>query len=134
MSDVDDDDMEDHSYLGWEVLICLKSDVDRAGTTRNVPNLARWETGMGGLQWIESLAEAGRATYQPCADSRRYVVSAGVIAEVLRNGVPRHVGPRVIGDNYVMPGGWTGNERIDIARIQALESDEALLVETWDQS
>lgn len=136
MIDVDDDeDMEDpSSHLGWEFLIYRKLDVDAAGTTSNVPNLASWETGLGGMQWIEALEKAGRATYRPGKDTPGYFVSAGVIAEILKNGVPAHEGPLVIGDHYVMPSGWTGNEKIDIARIQALDPDETLLIEAWDQS
>lgn len=117
--------------LGWEFFIS-RQHVSAANTEKTV---AFWKAGIGGTHWIDALVSEGRA-----ADlggngyPLRYSVTAGVLLSVLRRGLPNHEGPPVIGDNYVMPKGWVGEGRVKLEILEAIPSDEVLLVEAWDQS
>jgi len=52
----------------------------------------------------------------------------------LTKGVPKRDGPAVIGENYVLPGSWTGNVIIHPDRIAACPPDKLLTIDVWDQS
>lgn len=121
--------------LGWEFLVSRqRGDGDEDGTGA-APVLARWQAGLGGTKWLDDLVSKGVAS-DLGGDGYpiRYTVPAGILVAVLGEGPPKHGGPVVIGDDYILPGGWTGNVRIDIARMKELDPSEILLVEAWDQS
>lgn len=113
--------------LGWEILVTPKSDDKRL--------LASWKVGLGGTAWLDELAKKGLAK-DLGGDGYpiRYEVSAGTLTSVLERGVPKHGGPTVIGDDYVHPGDWTGDVRIDLVSLRSLDPQELLDVEAWDQS
>jgi hypothetical protein len=126
---------EHHSFLGWEFIVCKKSDVDAAGNTNEAPILARWTASLGADRWIEDLAAAGIATdLGGNGYPNRFVAPAAVVVPILMPGPPKHTGPLVIGDDYVHPGGWSGEAEINLARMSALAPTEMLVIEVWDQS
>lgn len=91
--------------------------------------------GLGGLDWLEELVRQGKAVDvggngYPC----RYKVAAKDVLVKIAAGPPPNDGPFVIGDDYVAPGGWTGNVRIDRAKVSECSPDEGLIIEAWDQS
>jgi hypothetical protein len=65
---------------------------------------------------------------------KRYTLTASVFAAALKDGIPKHKGPDVFGDDYLLLGVWTGNATIDLELIKALSPDELLEIEAWDQS
>ena len=121
--------------LSWQFFIKRQvTNALGAGDFEN-PTVATWESGWGGTDWIEHLVEKGSATDlggngYPC----RYLASAAVLFSTLQHGVPKHTGPPVIGDDYFLPGGWTGKANIDLPRLRELDASEILVVEAWDQS
>jgi DNA-directed RNA polymerase subunit RPC12/RpoP len=129
-------DKEEHqSHLGWEFFVFKKSDTDAKGPYRHgLRFLARWESGLGGDKWIEDLVASGKASPQHQEYMRTCSVSAGVINEVLRNGIPKHTGPDVVGDDYYMHGGWAGNALFDWKALRELSPDEMLVVDMFDES
>jgi hypothetical protein len=120
--------------LGWEFFI-RRQDDEAHRATRSTPTLARWQAGIGGTQWLDDLVSKGvAADLGGNGYPNRYTLPVGVVVSVLAGGLPRHSGPLVIGDDYVLPGGWTGNAQFDIAQLKSLDPNEILLVEAWDQS
>ena len=90
---------------------------------------------MNGTDWLNDLVAKGVVT-DLGGDGYpiRYEVSAGAIMAVLALGLPKHSGPPVIGDDYFLPRGWTGDAKMDFARLRAIDPGEILVVEAWDQS
>jgi hypothetical protein len=121
--------------LGWEIFISRARPEGAKGQAGRDNLIASWMVGLYGLSWIEDLVAAGKATLlggngYPV----RFQVSAGTLAGALASGVPAHDSPPVFGDDYVLPRGWTGTAHIDLERLAALDPDEPLVVEAWDQS
>lgn len=119
---------------GWELFV-LTQPPPRDSSYSESDILARWMTGINGLEWLSELVTQGRAQDlggegYPCS----YSIAAGVLAEALSKGIPKNHGPEIIGDDYVMPAGWAGSGRIDLPRLQALEPTQILSIEAWDQS
>ena len=121
--------------LGWEFFVRKQSYAGADGHAAEGAPLASWKASLGGTQWIDDLVTNSKA-----ADlggdgyPNRYTVAAGTMLAVLRQGLPRHDGPLVLGDDYVLHQGWTGDASIDIERLQLIDPSEILLVEAWDQS
>lgn len=126
---------EHHSFLGWEFIVCKKSDFDAVGKAYEAPILARWMASLGADKWIADLAAAGIATdLGGSGYPNRFTVPAAAVVPILMQGPPKYLGPMVIGDDYVHSGGWVGDARIDLAGMSALAPTEILMVEVWDQS
>lgn len=121
--------------LGWEFFITRQGEERPWLKGREDSSFARWKAGLGGDNWIRNLVEIGIATdLGGSGYPNSYLVSASAICKILGGGLPKHDGPLVIGDDYVMPGGWRGDGFVDIDRLRALDPGEMLLVEAWDQS
>ncbi len=121
--------------LGWEFFVIRQSNSALAEGMREGSLLASWRAGLGGTQWLYDLVESGVATDlggngYPC----RYEVPAHALVAALAQGPPKHTGPPIFGSDYALPGGWTGQAKIDLARLRSLDPNEILLVEAWDQS
>ncbi|HSP31283.1 MAG TPA: hypothetical protein VLO13_04635 [Halomonas sp.] len=121
--------------LGWEFFITRQIGIGTVTRNKDAPVLASWLASVGGTEWLNNLVTAGVAAHlDGNGYPSLYSIPAGALVEVLRDGLPKHDGPLVIGDDYVLPGGWTGDARIDLASLQSLIPNELLLVEVWDQS
>lgn len=121
--------------LGWFIIVRRSgSETGRVGADPCV--LATWETSIDGLDWIEELERAGKAS---CVSRNgyptRYTAVAHVVVPLLQAGSPpQHVGLPVIGDDYVTPAGWSGTMTVHRERLARCPSDEMLVVDAWDQS
>lgn len=121
--------------LGWYFFIYTQSDRSEDQTAGNAPKLASWEAGIGGTDWLTDLVNAGRAnSLGGNGYPNRFTLTAGVLQSTLRFGLPKHGGFPVIGDDYFLPAGWTGNDQIDFERLQSIDPNEIVLVDVWDQS
>ncbi|MBM3980781.1 MAG: hypothetical protein FJ304_10940 [Planctomycetes bacterium] len=121
--------------LGWGINVWRQT--DQRGTPAHLRRgfIAAWEAGLGGLEWLDALVAAGRAEdLGGSGYPNTYTLTAGVLAEVLSAGVPSHTGPDVIGDDYVLPGGWTGPLHLERATFAECSPDEVLVLEAWDLS
>lgn len=121
--------------LGW--LIIVRKAVPAEPEGIDSPSvLATWESSTGGLDWLEALADEGKAELRSGNGyPTRYVLRAKDILPFLSQGqAPKHVGFAVIGDDYLMPAGWTGCANFHGDRIATCAAEEELIVEAWDQS
>jgi hypothetical protein len=110
--------------LGWEFFVRRQGDESRhdgpSGAT-----LARWRAGIGGTRWLDDLVTKGvAADLVGNGYPNRYTVPAGAVVTVLGTGLPNHDGPLVIGDDYVLPGAWTGDAKIDLPQLKLLDPNE----------
>ena len=118
--------------LGWMVLVWRASD----DAARNrAPTLARWETGAGGLRWLDALAGAGLAkALGGNGYPLHFRVRADAFSRTISGGLPTNDSPEVIGDDYVLPAGYNGALHLDAERLGRCPVDEWLAVEAWDLS
>jgi hypothetical protein len=113
--------------LGWRVNV----------KRENMPELllATWLTGVLGLIWLKDLVRQGQATVsENVGYPDTYRVAARHVQQALAAGIPESEGPPVFGDDYVLPTGWVGDPDVDFDALRALDGDEPIIVEAWDQS
>ena len=124
--------------LGWWIVISMQTpeERDRADQdTRRAALLANWEASVNGSRWVHQLVEQGKATQLSSGGyPNRFTAKACDVLPLFANGLPKHDGPTVIGEDYVLPGSWTGNVIIHPDRIAACPPDKLLTIDVWDQS
>ena len=124
--------------LGWWIVISMQTpeERDRADQdTRRAALLANWETSVNGSRWVHQLVEQGKAMQLSSGGyPNRFTAKACDVLPLFANGLPQHDGPTVIGEDYVLPGSWTGNVIIHPDRIAACPLDKLLTIDVWDQS
>jgi hypothetical protein len=119
--------------LGFGFVVIRQGDAN-ASYDRRSP-LAEWDASIGGKGWIDRLVAAGKAIdLGGDGYPLRYAIAAVTLIGALRHGPPKHSGPPVVGDDYVLPAGWVGNFKINAEALNALDPGEILLVEAWDLS
>jgi len=113
--------------LGWEVLVY------RPTTPGTI--IARWRTSVFGLRWLDELAMRDKAIdLGGDGYPNKYAISAGVLLPMIKAGLPRNDSPPVIGDDYVLPEGWSGEVDWNQQEVLACHGSDQLVVEAWDQS
>lgn len=126
--------------LGWMFIVeTLYVSVTRPSTHnlehQKSKELARWESSMYGLRWLLDLTQQGKAEqisfdgYPNC-----YMLRAAVLKEALKDGIPKHDGPTVFGDDYVMLGDHISKIEIHKDRIAKVKDTEWLTICAWDLS
>lgn len=121
--------------LGWEFFITRQSTLNPGRPDEAAPLLASWTSGLSGTDWLRQLIASGAASdLGGDGYPNRYSITAGSLADLLMPGAPRPGGPLVLGEDYVQPSGWIGQAKIANDLIQAIDPNEVLIVEAWDQS
>jgi hypothetical protein len=123
--------------IGWWILVIAQTPEERAAGDDGVKEsvLAKWEASLAGIDWIDALVKTGKAAQVLAGGypSRYRAVAADVLPQIA-NGPPAHSGPTVFGDDYVMPGDWSGNVTMHRDRIERCPPSQMLTIEVWDQS
>ncbi|HTE20052.1 MAG TPA: hypothetical protein VK689_16935 [Armatimonadota bacterium] len=123
--------------LGWSIYIYRQDLIKepQAVWPRERGQTASWLAGWGGLDWLDALVEKGDATYLG-GDGYplKYTALAANVLPLIARGPPKHDAPLVIGDDYIMPGGWTGEFKVFRWRVMRCPSDTLLQIHAWDQS
>lgn len=120
--------------MGFSIGVYRKADLTIPAPARFDYLLASWGAGYGGLDWLNGLVAAGKATVDGNGYPLWYEGKSGDILPIITNGPPPHDGPMTIGDDHVTPKGWLGHVKLDHARIGNCDSEELIVVEVWDQS
>lgn len=115
--------------LSWEVFVF------RSAEAKSEDLIARWQTSVFGLKWLDQLVKDGYASDlggngYPC----KYSVTAGVLLPIITASLPSNNSPLVIGDDYVLPEGWSGDITWNREATLACQPDDILTIEAWDQS
>jgi hypothetical protein len=124
--------------LGWHISIYRQADGGESPATFASPEgtrLAVWQTGVGGLDWLDNLVKVGSAIG---LGGNGYPVRYTATAEHL---VPHFIDtPPQAKENWLLGAGdivtdkWEGRTVIDGSAALQCRPDEWLLVEAWDES
>ena len=131
--------------LGWSFCI-LNLPPDKAdrlfGRDAHAPFvLATWEAGIGGLDWVETLRKAGKATQLKNGGypNRYTALAADVLPLIQGDGVkPVDDGVWTLGVDqgaeYALPPGWMGQPDLRLDNIRGCPLDATLTIDAWDLS
>ncbi|EXX78851.1 hypothetical protein RirG_011270 [Rhizophagus irregularis DAOM 197198w] len=102
--------------------------------------LASWETGVGGVNWLITLANDGKATWDKSKGGYpwRFTARASEILSVITSGLPKHQGVWTFGidpdEEYAIPPSWSGKVQLRPQNIERCPPDALLSIDAWDQS
>ena len=124
--------------LGWHISIYSQKDGGQAAPTAESPEgtrLAVWQTGSGGLDWLDELVKSGKAI---SLGGNGYPTRFTAIAEHL---VPRILEqppgartPWTYDAHDILTDKWEGQTVINRAAAAQCQASEWLLVVAWDES
>ncbi len=123
--------------IGWWIIISQETpdERDAPNSDRKAAMLGNWETSLSGIDWVTKLTKEGKAVQLLSGGyPNRYTARAGDVLPLFANGIPDHSDMPIIGDDYVMPDGWTGNIVMHQDKIDNCQPDQVLTIEVWDQS
>ena len=128
--------------LGYWIVVSTQPPEERVAIIdRKKSVLAEWETGVGGIRWLEKLVEEGKATkLRGDGYPNRYTSTADIVLPLITGDAikPADDGIWVFGmdegEEYAQPPGWMGKVNLRPERIRTCPTDAALTIDAWDQS
>lgn len=124
--------------LGWHISIYRQADGGASPATAESvvgTRLAVWQTGHGGLDWIQALVARGAAIdLGGNGYPWRFTSSAEHLIPRIANVPPLARQAWAYGEHDLLTEKWEGKTVIDRAALAGCRPDEWLLVEAWDES
>ena len=124
--------------LGWHISVYRQQNDGTAPAAFGAPHGARlavWQTGPGGLRWLDELVKQQKAIgLGGNGYPMEYTAQASHIIPQLRGEPPeaKAVWSLDAGDT-ILPG-WHGKTTKDGQSMEACQPDEWLLIQAWDES
>ncbi len=124
--------------LGWHISVYRQQDDGSTPASFGAAHGARlavWQTGLGGLHWLDDLVKQQKATdLGGNGYPMEYTAMATHIIPQLRNDPPeaKAVWSSDAGD--ILTPGWLGKTTKDPETMAACRPDEWLLIQAWDES
>jgi hypothetical protein len=124
--------------LGWMIYVNRQLDGGINPGTPGCPcgpHLAVWQTGLGGLDWLNALAEQGKAiNLGGNGYPLWYTARAKELISFVAVNPPMANDTWIIGPHDYVLGDYLGTTTIDSTAIAECAPDEWLVVEAWDES
>lgn len=124
--------------LGWHISVYRQqNDGTQPASYQSAhgPRLAVWQTGLGGLDWLDALVKESRALQLACNGyPTEYTAMARDIVGHLRGEPPlaKAVWTHDAGD--IITNEWAGRTVKDDPTIHDCREDEWLIIQAWDES
>ncbi len=120
--------------LGWLIIISKQVPLP-AEMPERAYELARWETGLGGIDWIKRLVKEGKASQTLFGGyPLRFSAAARDVLPLIESGPPPYEGLLRMRDDGPTREGWNGPATIDQAKIRECSPDQQLTIDAWDLS
>ncbi|HMG86731.1 MAG TPA: hypothetical protein VK574_13455 [Terracidiphilus sp.] len=124
--------------LGWHISVYKQKDGGESPAAFATPEgtrVAVWQTGIGGLDWLNELVKAGKAVDlggngYPC----RYTAPAQHLMSAIADSPPMARDNWLSGAGDLITNKWEGKTVVDGDAVTICRPDEWLLVEAWDES
>lgn len=124
--------------LGWNIAIYRQENNEITPATFESPvgqRLAIWQTGLGGLDWIEGLVKEGKVTnLGGNGYPLRYTATVKNILPIIMSGPPSAKTTWSSDEGDVLLSNWEGKTVLDRPGIKKCNPDEWLLIEAFDES
>jgi hypothetical protein len=125
--------------LGWHISVYRQADDKRAAPatteSREGGRLAVWQTGLGGLDWIDELVNEGKAiNLGGSGITLFYTAIADHLIPHIVDGPPGARNTWALGPTDIITEKWDGKTVIDRAAVADCCLDEWLLIVAWDES
>lgn len=120
---------------GFLVIISTQTPEQRDAGPDVQSELARWETDVGGLRWIDQLVPQGKAKQLLFAGyPLRFTAAARDVLPLIASGPPVYEGLLRQRGNVMTKEGWNGPATMDQAKIADCPPEQILTIDAWDQS
>ena len=124
--------------LGWNIGVYRQQNDGTAPASFGAaqgPRLAVWQTGVGGLNWIDELVKQQKAvSLGGNGYPNEYTAMACYLIPQLRGTPPAANEIWIVPGEDIIGPGWLGKTTIDPKAIDSCRPDEWLLIQAWDES
>jgi hypothetical protein len=124
--------------LGWNIGVYRQQNGGSTPASAGAPHgdrLAIWQTGLGGLDWLDDLVKQQKAIrLGGNGYPTEYTAMADEILPMLRGEPPRAKKRWTFDEGDVILPGWLGKITKDVDAMHACRPDEWLVIQAWDES
>lgn len=126
----------------WITVMNLPLNVDLEGSKEEVEKylLATWKTNLGGINWLTTLAEEGKATWEKSEGNHswRFITKASNVLPVIVAGHLTHEAGWVFKDNPAEEPStqvdWSEKSELWLENIARCRPEDVLTVDAWGHS